>query len=46
MIAGPLNGIYIGDAKWKFAEYPAVVQMFEMVVKLNRESEYTKIYGK
>ena len=46
VIAGPLNGIYINDAKWKFSEYPAVVQMFEMVIKLNRCAEYCKIYGK
>ena len=46
VIAGPLNGIYISDVKWKFSVYPAVVQMFEMVIKFNRCAEYCKIYAK
>ena len=40
IIAGPLESSFKGSSKWLVPEYPAVVQTFNAVWKLDRKNEY------
>ena len=45
IIAGRLNGAYIGNGRWSFADYPDVITTFILVSKIDRDSEYGEVYG-
>ena len=44
IIAGPLEASFRGGNKWNVPAYPAVVETFKVVLKLQREENYRHLY--
>ena len=46
IIAGPLTATYKGKGVWLFPDYPDFISMFLLVLKINRDEEYAKVYAR
>ena len=46
VIAGPLQGLYLGQGKWSFPDYPDCVSTFIMVTKIDRDEAYSNFLRK
>ena len=44
VVAGPLNGSFVKGTKWIFEDYAKVSFTFKMVLKLNSEDEYARLF--